>query len=135
MEHATEKLIEHTVGVYLVLLAVACLIGVVVKRLTHVPYTIALVLVGLGLAFFHVGPDVEEAGFSKSLIFFVLLPPLLFQGALHMELDRLRRHWPAVAAFATIGVVAGTLLIGGALHLLRVDRLPDQLAAVRPHRP
>jgi len=106
-------IIEHAVGIYIVLLGIACLIGVVVKRLTHLPYTIALTLVGLGIALFKLGPDIASAGFSRELIFFVLLPPLLFQGALHMQLDRLARHALPIAVFATVGVIVSTLLIGG----------------------
>lgn len=109
MEHA----IEHAVGTYLVLMGLACVVGIATKWLTHLPYTIALVLLGLALAVFKVGPEIEETGFSKELVFFVLLPPLLFQGALHMQLDRLTRHAVPIALFATLGVVATTLIIGG----------------------
>ncbi len=109
MEHA----IEHAVGVYIVLVGIACVVGIFTKWLTHLPYTIALTLMGLILAVFKVGPKIVETGFGKELIFFVLLPPLLFQGALHMQLDRLRRHVIPIGIFATVGVVASMLIIGG----------------------
>jgi CPA1 family monovalent cation:H+ antiporter len=109
LDHA----IEHAVGIYLVLMGLACVVGIATKWLTHLPYTIALVLLGLALAVFKVGPEIEETGFGKELVFFVLLPPLLFQGALHMQLDRLTRHAVPIALFATLGVVATTLIIGG----------------------
>jgi len=108
MDHA----IEHIVGVYIVLVGIACLVGILTKWLAHVPYTIALVLVGLALAVFRLGPDIQETGFGKELVFFVLLPPLLFQGAFHMQIDHLRRVAVPVLVFATLGVVASTLLIG-----------------------
>ncbi|MBN1478207.1 sodium:proton antiporter [Candidatus Sumerlaeota bacterium] len=109
MEHA----IEHAVGVYIALVGIACLVGILTKWLAHLPYTIALTLVGLALAIFKVGPSVEETGFSRDLVFFVLLPPLLFQGALHMQLWRLRRHAIPVGVFATVGVILTTVIIGG----------------------
>lgn len=109
--------VEHAVGVYIVLVGIACIVGILTKWLAHLPYTIALTLVGLVLAFFEIGPQIGETGFSeavgKELIFFVLLPPILFQGAFHMQLDRLRRHAVSVGIFATIGVVATMLIIGG----------------------
>ena len=111
---------EHTVGQYLVLLSIACAIGIAVKWITTIPYTIALTLVGLLIAFFHMGPEIQEIGFSKELIFFVLLPPLLFQGAFHMQLDRLFRLGLPIILFATVGVVLSTLIIGFSVHWLNV---------------
>ncbi len=107
-----DHLIEHTVGIYIALIGIACLVGIAVKWLTHLPYTIALVLVGLALAVFKVGPEVGEAGFSKEMVFFILLPPLLFQGAFHLQIDRLGRHALPIGLFATLGVVATTIIIG-----------------------
>ncbi|MCB2155119.1 sodium:proton antiporter [bacterium] len=112
--------IEHAVGTYIALVGIACLVGIVARWLTHVPYTIALTVVGLCLALFHIGPEIHETGFSKELIFLVFLPPLLFQGAFHMQLDRLRAHAIPVAIFATIGVAASMLLIGGLSFALGV---------------
>lgn len=116
MEHA----IEHAVGIYIVLVGLACLVGIATKWLTHLPYTIALVILGLVLAIFKLGPEIKETGFSKDLVFFVLLPPLLFQGALHMQIERLQQHAIPVALFATIGVVASTLIIGYLTHTFGV---------------
>jgi len=115
---ALEHAIEHAVGIYIVLVAIACVVGILTKWLTHLPYTIALVLIGLVLAIFKIGPEIKETGFSEDLIFFVLLPPLLFQGAFHMQLDRLRRHAIPIGIFATVGVLATTLIIGGITRAL-----------------
>jgi CPA1 family monovalent cation:H+ antiporter len=120
--------LEHAVGSYLILLSIACAVGIAVKGLTHVPYTIALTIVGLAIAIFRVGPDIRETGFGKELVFFVLLPPLLFQGSLHMQLDRLRRLIVPIAAFATIGVIVSTVLIGSALFATGV--LPEMKVAM-----
>ena len=108
-----EAAIEHTTGIYIGMLLLACVVGIVCKWIAHLPYTIALAVVGLIIAWFHIGPDITKTGFSKELIFFVMLPPLLFQGALHMHLNRLLRHvWP-ILTFAVLGVLISTLLIGG----------------------
>jgi Na+:H+ antiporter len=111
-----EHVIEHAVGIYIGLLLLACLVGILVKRLAHLPYTIALILVGLGISFLHLGPKIAETGFSRELIFFVLLPPLLFQGALHLNLNRLLQHiWP-ILIFAILGVILSTMIIGGVCY-------------------
>ncbi len=101
MEHT----IEHSVEIYVGLLLLACLVGILTKWIAHVPYTVALTLVGLLIAVLEIGPKIADTGFSRELIFFVMLPPLLFQGALHIELSRLLRHiWPIVI-FASVGLL------------------------------
>lgn len=109
MEHP----IEHAVGIYLGLLLLACTVAVVAKLFTRLPYSIFLTLVGLAIGLLHIGPSPAETGFSADLIFFVFLPPLLFQGAFHMELNRLLRHLGPIAAFAVPGVLVSTCLVGG----------------------
>lgn len=109
MEHA----IEHAVGIYIGLLLLACVVGIVAKLITHLPYTIFLTLVGLVIGVLHLGPPLEETGFGHELIFFVFLPPLLFQGAFHVELNRLLSHLGPIVCFAVPGVIVSTLLVGG----------------------
>ncbi|MEE4351929.1 MAG: sodium:proton antiporter [Desulfatiglans sp.] len=108
--------IEHAVGIYIGLLLIACLVAIISRRLSHLPYTIFLVIVGLAVGLLPFGPEIEETGFSHDLIFFVFLPPLLFQGAFHMRLDRLlEQFWP-IFCFAIPGVIVSTLLVGGVVH-------------------
>ena len=116
MAYVTEHVIEHATGVYVGLLLLACLVGILTKRFAHVPYTIALTLVGLVVAMLDLGPEISETGFSKELIFFVMLPPLLFQGALHMELNRLMQHFWPILTFSILGVLISTLVIGGLFY-------------------
>ena len=113
-----EHVIEHAVGIYIALLLLACVVGIAAKLVTHLPYTIFLTLVGLGIGVLHLGPDLAETGFSTELIFFVFLPPLLFQGAMHMELNRLLKHIGPIACFAVPGVIVSTLLVGGVVGWL-----------------
>ena len=88
MEHH----IGHAVGIYTGLLLLACVVGIASKLITHLPYTIFLTIVGLLVSLFHFGPEISETGFGHELIFFVFLPPLLFQGAFHIEINRLLKH-------------------------------------------
>lgn len=100
------------------MLLLACVVGIAAKLITHLPYTIFLTLVGLGIGVLHWGPDLAETGFSTELIFFVFLPPLLFQGAMHMELNRLLKQIGPIACFAVPGVIVSTLLVGGVVGWL-----------------
>jgi CPA1 family monovalent cation:H+ antiporter len=73
---------------------------------------------GLIISFFHFGPEIAETGFGKELIFFVMLPPLLFQGALHLELNRLLEHFWPICIFAILGLLISTFVIGGTVFWL-----------------
>ena len=111
-------MIEHAVGIYIGLLLLSCVIAIASKMVTHLPYTIFLTLVGLGIGVLGIGPEIEETGFGHDLIFFVFLPPLLFQGAFHMNLNSLlKQFWPIVC-FAVPGVIVSTLLVGGVVGWL-----------------
>jgi len=106
-------MIEHAVGIYIGLLLLACVVAIVSKMVTHLPYTIFLTLVGLLIGVLGIGPEIEKTGFGYHLIFFVFLPPLLFQGAFHMNLNSLlEQFWPIVC-LAVPGVIVSTLLVGG----------------------
>ena len=106
-------MIEHAVGIYIGLLLLACVVAIVSKMVTHLPYTIFLTLVGLLIGVLGIGPEIEKTGFGYHLIFFVFLPPLLFQGAFHMNLNSLlEQFWP-ILCLAVPGVIVSTLLVGG----------------------
>lgn len=103
------------------LLLIAVVVAVLVKYI-RLPYTIALVLVGLGLG---AVPGLIPITLSTDLIFFIFLPPLLFEGCLKMDLALLIRNWRRVFLLAFPGTLISTALIGGgayyALPLLGLD--------------
>ena len=101
----------------LILLFLACGVGLAVKRLAHVPYTAALVVVGLVLSFFHF-EITKHIVLSKDIIFLVFLPPLLFVGAYDIELDHLKQDWRSILLFSVPGVIVSTALIGFGLHYI-----------------
>ncbi len=83
-------------------------------RWIRLPYTISLVLVGLVIGWLGIAGGLEIGGglLSADLILFVLLPPLLFEGAAGMHIDRLRRNWRPISLLAIPGVVLNTTIIG-----------------------
>lgn len=106
--HATELVLEDL----LFILSVASFVAIVVKRI-HVPYTTALVLIGVAISFLPFQLDVH---LSKDLVLLIILPPLLFQGALHMELDALKRNLLPIVTMAFPGLLVATFLVGAMLH-------------------
>lgn len=111
-----EHVIAHEVGIYVGLLLITCFVGILSKFVTDLPYTIALTLVGLVIGLFHFGPEITETGFGKELIFFVMLPPLLFQGSLHLDLNHLLKNFWPIFLFAIVGVLISTFVIGGMFY-------------------
>lgn len=91
--------IEITETLIVALMLVAALVGIGVSRL-RVPYTVALVLVGLALG---VSGTFNAIDLTSELILLVFLPPLLFEGAINMDLDDLVLRWRQVAVLALVG--------------------------------
>ena len=96
------------------LLLIAVVVAVVTKYI-RLPYTIALVLVGLALGAIE---GLIPIALSTDLIFLIFLPPLLFEGCLKMELALLIKNWRRVFLLAFPGTLITTALIGGAAYYL-----------------
>ena len=94
------------------LLLVVSVVAILVRRF-RIPYTVALVLAGLALSFR------ERLGIelTPELILTLLLPPLVFEAALHIRLLDLRRQMGLIALLAVPGVVLNMLVVGGVLSL------------------
>jgi CPA1 family monovalent cation:H+ antiporter len=102
------SLLETELSV-IVLLTVGAAVAAI-ARLVRLPFTVALVLVGLGLAFF---PDFLELDVSSDLILGLLVPPLVFQATLYLPWRSLRADLLPVIALAVGGTLLGTLLVAG----------------------
>jgi CPA1 family monovalent cation:H+ antiporter len=112
METATtageSMLIQQEIG-YVILLTIAALVAIVIRRIRF-PYTVALVLVGLGLSFF---PNVLDLDVSSDLILAVLVPPLIFEATLHIKWRDLRQDMLLVLLLAIVGTLVSTFIVGG----------------------
>ncbi len=69
--------------------------------LRNIPYTLLLLLVGLGLAVV----DVRLVNLSPELILFIFLPPLLFEAAWNIQWSRLKSDFVPILLYAVLGVV------------------------------
>ena len=103
------------------LLIAASLIAVLATRL-RMPYTVALVLGGLVLGSLHL-PIVEKIYQSNRPDWLEsrraadsLLPPLLFEGSLKINVRHLLHDIIPILLLANLGVLAATLITGYALH-------------------
>ena len=97
-----------------ILLLIAAVVAILARRL-KIPYTIALVLAGIVLA---ISPLTPEVSLSKELIFTVFLPPLIYEAALYIGWSELRRDFPIIITFATIGVLLSAGITAAGMHFL-----------------
>jgi CPA1 family monovalent cation:H+ antiporter len=92
------------------LLLVASLVAIAVRRL-RVPYSVALVVVGLLLT----TQSPVEIDLTPELILALFVPPLVFEAAFHLNFTELRTSLPAILLLAVPGVILTTLVVGGLL--------------------
>ncbi len=95
-----------------ILMVIATMVAVGVKRI-KIPYTVALVLVGLGLGFFHALEPVE---LTEQLVLFTFLPALLFEAAWNLDIRHLKTSVTSITLFATLGVCLAVGIIAATLH-------------------
>jgi len=89
------------------LLFIAALVGIIAKRL-RMPYTVGLVIMGLALAL----RGQLEVNITSDIILAILVPPLIFEAAYHLNIQELRRNLTQIAVLAVPGVLFTTLLVG-----------------------
>ena len=90
------------------LLLVASIVAIVVRRL-QVPYTVALVVVGLLLT----SQSPLQVELTPELILALFVPPLVFEAAFHLNLQELRRNMASILVLAIPGVILTMFLVGG----------------------
>ncbi len=115
--------IEAIAEVIIGLLFLASIVAILVRRL-RMPYTVTLVIVGLGSALLLTGG--EEALFFSvdalqsllvpEVIMALLVPPLIFEAASHINFRDLFRDLPLILVFAIPGMVLTMLLVGTLVH-------------------
>ena len=100
-------LIQSEVSIVL-LLSLAALVAIVIRRI-RIPYTVALVLVGLFLSFF---PNPLQFDVSSDLILAILVPPLLFEATLQIKWEKLRNDLVPILLLAVLGTLLSTIIVG-----------------------
>lgn len=98
--------------ILMVLLLVASAVGLAV-RWVKVPYSIALVIVGLVLGASHLLPRIEM---SPEILLLVFLPALLFEASWNLDARELLKNWRPIVWLAGPGVVISMLISALVVH-------------------
>ncbi len=98
----------NSAATFVILFSIATGVAIVVRRL-KIPYTVALVVVGLVLSATNL---MEAPHLTRELLFAVFLPGLLFDAAFNLEAGAFWGNRLTIGSLAVPGVVAGILLTG-----------------------
>jgi CPA1 family monovalent cation:H+ antiporter len=90
------------------LLLIAGVVAMLARRF-HFPYTVGLLVAGIGITFF---PSIPSIPLTKELIFSGLLPPLIFEAAVSLHWHELRKVMPVVLLLASVGLILSALVTG-----------------------
>lgn len=97
------------------LLVIAAFVAMLARRF-HFPYTVGLLLAGIGMAFV---PFIPSFGLTKELIFTALLPPLIFEAALFLLWKDLKQVMLPAITIASVGLLFSAIITGlGMFYLL-----------------
>ncbi|MFM6409633.1 MAG: cation:proton antiporter, partial [Microcystis sp.] len=117
LESATDEVIKQNLEQFLIVLSVSLSVATVSRIFSwfrQIPYTLLLVIVGLGLAFI----DIRLVNLSPELILEIFLPPLLFEAAWNTRWRDLKDNWIPVSLFAIVGVIISIFGVGFTLDEL-----------------
>lgn len=117
------SVLVQTEEIIIGLLVVAALVSVITARL-RIPYTIGLVVVGLALTL--VG-KIPVFAVTPEIILAILVPPLIFEAAFHLNFSDLRKELPLILTLAVLGGTLTTLVVGGLLSVVANLSLPTAL--------
>lgn len=103
---------HFTITIFITLLLIASGVAMLTKWV-RVPYTLALVIVGLAISPMNFLPPVH---ISPDLILLIFLPALLFEAAWNLKLSELRANLVPILTLATVGVGLSVGVIGSIIH-------------------
>ncbi len=90
-------------------------------RRVRLPHTVFLVVIGLILGLLANLPAFHffsEFTLTPELLFYLLLPTLIFESAYNINARRMIEDTPAILILAVISLIVSTVAIGGALYFL-----------------
>ena len=109
------------------LLVAAVAVALVARRLA-LPYTVGLVIAGIGLALTRINTGLV---LTHDLIFSVILPPLLFEAAINIHWRELRRDMLPILVLAIVGtIISAAVVTAGLMYWLAWPMAPALLFGV-----
>lgn len=115
MDVASDLLIEEDLKQFLLVLLISLSVAAIARIFVwfrQIPYTLLLVISGLGLALV----EVRLVELSPGLILFIFLPPLLFEAALNTRWSSLVKNVVPISLFAIGGVFISIAGVAFGLH-------------------
>lgn len=106
------------------LILTAFVVALAARRL-RAPYSLALVITGIAIGISRLLPKVH---LDPEVLMTVFLPPLLFESALNLHLNLLKRDWVPIAIYTLFGTISSTVIIG--LAVTRLLHLPMAISLV-----
>ena len=97
----------------IIVLAIASIVAILASQIRW-PYVITLVIAGIVVAALGLTAPIE---LNKDMIFHILLPPLLFEGALHMRLTHLKDNAKIIALLVLPGLIISVFFVAFILHI------------------
>ena len=122
----SEVSIKGNLEQFLIVLSVSLSVATISRIFSwfrQIPYTLLLVIVGLGLAFV----DIRLVNLSPELILEIFLPPLLFEAAWNIRWRSLKDSLLPVSLFAIVGVVISVVGVAFPLSYFTDLSLPTAL--------
>lgn len=104
----------------LILLVICCFTYILSKKINF-PYTVLLVIVWLllvPLSKLHFFNFIDDFSLTPDLLFFVLLPVLLFEAAYNMNYRQLMINWKTITSLAVFWLLISTIIIAFALFFV-----------------
>jgi len=123
---AEESELFQTEIAFVLILSLAALVAIISRRI-RLPYTVALVLVGLGLSFI---PNPIDIDLSSELILAILVPPLIFEATLNLRWETLKKNLGIILLLALVGTLIGTLIVGFVISFAGRTLIPELNIAI-----
>ncbi|HEY0964306.1 MAG TPA: cation:proton antiporter, partial [Candidatus Paceibacterota bacterium] len=111
--------IGSTLAVF-VILGISSLALFWAKRL-RLPHTVLLVLIGIGLgllSYTQMFSFFGEFTLTPELLFYLLLPTLIFESAYNINARRMIEDAPIILILSVIGLIVSTVVIAAGLYYL-----------------
>lgn len=96
------------------ILLIGAVVAIIARRL-RIPYTVGLVAAGAAITIL---PQTVAVPLSKEILFKLLLPPLIFEAALYIRWNELKKDLFPVAMFATAGMLLSAGVTAAIMHFV-----------------
>ena len=110
-----EETILGTISIVIGLIFAASISAIFVKK-ARLPYTIGLLIVGIGIGYLSSRVDMlaplREVQLTPDIILFLILPTLLFEASINIDSRLLSRNLVPILLLATVGLLISTVIVG-----------------------